>query len=378
MTNPLRNTNRLKLGLFGTNGKAGAQTLVPELYKPTWSNSVRTAQLADGAGFEAIVAYARWKAHMQGRPDHASGVVLDPFTWCAGIAQATTYSAIMPTSHAPTIHPITCAKQCATIDIISGGRLGLNVVGGWNRHELEMFGAPMREHDERYEQLEEWLTVIQKMWAEKEEFDYEGRFYRVQRGASMPKPIQTPRPPIMNAGGSQRGMRFACQHADMCFVILQSDDPAEWRRQIDLYKDTARSFGREVQVWTYCPIVQRDTMEEAEAYLNYFAVEMEDTESVDAWSAGIGTQSQIASPEKLKEMRKRVAAGAGGNILVGTAEIITEKMHGLCDAGLDGILCSFVNVEDGLQRFISQALPLLEQRGLRAPFKTPIHGKALG
>jgi alkanesulfonate monooxygenase SsuD/methylene tetrahydromethanopterin reductase-like flavin-dependent oxidoreductase (luciferase family) len=124
-------------------------------------------------------------------------------------------------------------------------------------------------------------------------------------------------------------------------------------------------------VWTYCPVVQRDTKEEAEKYLNYYAVEMEDVESVDAWSAGVGAQSQIASPEKMRELRKRIAAGAGGNILVGTAETITEKMQGLSEAGLDGVLCSFVDFDDGLHRFISPALPLLEQRGLRAPVWKP-------
>lgn len=185
----------------------------------------------------------------------------------------------------------------------------------------------------------------------------------------MPKPLQVPHPPIMNAGGSPRGMRFACQHADMCFVILQSDDAADWRRQIDLYKSTARSFGREVQVWTYCPVVQRDTEEEAARYLEYYAVEMEDTESVDAWSAGVGAQSQIATPEKMKEMRKRIAAGAGGTILVGTSTTIAEKMERLCEAGLDGILCSFVDFDDGLRRFISETLGKLEGRGLRAPFR---------
>ena len=88
-TNPLFNANRLKLGIFGTNGKGGAQTLVPEAYRPTWAASVETAQMADAAGFEAIVAYARWKGYIPGRPEHASGIVLDPFTWSAGIAQAT-------------------------------------------------------------------------------------------------------------------------------------------------------------------------------------------------------------------------------------------------------------------------------------------------
>jgi hypothetical protein len=61
--NPLFNSNRLKLGIFGTNGKGGAQTLVPEAYTPTWASSLLTARLADEAGLEAIVAYARWKPY---------------------------------------------------------------------------------------------------------------------------------------------------------------------------------------------------------------------------------------------------------------------------------------------------------------------------
>lgn len=370
--NPIFNSNRLKLGIFGTNGKGGAQTLAPESYKPTWKASVDTARMADEAGFEAIVAYARWKGYIPGRPDHPSGIVLDPFTWAAGIAQATSYSAVFATSHAPTMHPIACAKQCTTIDIISGGRFGLNVVGGWNKHELEMFGAPLKEHDARYDQLGEWLAVIERMWSEQEEFDFSGEFYNVLRGASMPKPVQRPRPPVMNAGGSPRGMRFACEHADMAFVILRSNDPETCRKQIDEYKNTARNeFGREVQVWTYCPVVQRDTRREAEEYLRYYAVEMEDKDSVDAWSEGLGAQTKIVSPEAMKEMRIRFAAGAGGNILLGTADDIAGQLRDFNDAGLDGVLCTWVDFYDGLARFTRDVLPLLESGGLRAPFGGP-------
>ncbi|SMF62070.1 Luciferase-like monooxygenase, partial [Xaviernesmea oryzae] len=148
--NPLFGANRLKIGIFGTNGKGSAQTLVPEIFKPTWKNVIDTAKIADDAGYEAIVAYARWKGYIQGRPDHPAGIILDPFTYAAGVAQATSHAAIFATSHAPTIHPIAAAKQCATIDIISDGRLVLNVVAGWNKPELEMFGAPLKQHSARY------------------------------------------------------------------------------------------------------------------------------------------------------------------------------------------------------------------------------------
>jgi alkanesulfonate monooxygenase SsuD/methylene tetrahydromethanopterin reductase-like flavin-dependent oxidoreductase (luciferase family) len=54
------------------------------------------------------------------------------------------------------------------------------------------------------------LQVLERMWTEREEFDFKGKFFEVRRGASMPKSVQQPRPPIMNAGGSDRGIRFAC------------------------------------------------------------------------------------------------------------------------------------------------------------------------
>src|SRR5688572_19635712 len=145
--NPLSNANRFKLGTFATNGRGSAQTLAPDAYRPTWDNVIRAAQAADQAGFEALVGVARWKGMLKNKLDHPSGVILDPFTWAAGVAQATKHAAVFATTHAPTIHPIVAAKQSATVDIISGGRCGLNIVGGWNKHEFDMFGQEAVDHD---------------------------------------------------------------------------------------------------------------------------------------------------------------------------------------------------------------------------------------
>lgn len=367
--NPLLNANRLKLGIFGTNGKGAAQTLVPEAYRPTWAASVQTARMADAAGFEAVLAYARWKGYIAGQPAHPSGITLDPFTWSAAIAAVTERIAVIPTVHAPAMHPVAAAKQCATIDIISGGRLALNVVGGWNAPELAMFGAPMAEHDARYDHLEEWLWILQRLWREENEFDHAGRFFAVQRGSSMPKPLQRPGPPIVNAGGSDRGQAFACEHGDVCFLILRTEDPDDIAAQIASYKTMARErYGRQVQVWTYVYCVQRETTAEAERYLNRYAVEMEDGPSLDAWSAGVGSQTKIlSSPEAVQAFRKRFAAGAGGSGLVGTAADIAARLQVLSEAGLDGVLLTWVDFVDGLERFIADVLPRLEARGLRAP-----------
>ena len=376
-TNPVFGGNRLKLGLFGTNGKGSAHTLVPETYKPTWDNVIRTSKMADEAGFEAIVAYARWKGYSENKPMHPAGVILDPFTFCAGVAQATSHAAVFATSHAPTMHPLVAAKQCATIDLISNGRLVLNVVAGWNRPELEMFGAPLKEHTERYQHLAEWVTIIKRLWTDTEEFDHDGAFFKIIRGMSMPKPVQKPHPPIMSAGGSEVGRRFAGENADVCFVLLHSDDPEEWRRQITEYKTFAREeFGRDVQVWTYAPVVQRDTMKEAQEYRHYYSVEHQDRESVDGWIAGNAATAKGMAPEVLERLRGNFAAGGGGGQFVGTADHIAEKLNQVSDAGLDGILFTWVDFFDGLTRFNRDVMPLLEKRGLRTPFTPSTTGAA--
>jgi alkanesulfonate monooxygenase SsuD/methylene tetrahydromethanopterin reductase-like flavin-dependent oxidoreductase (luciferase family) len=369
-TNPIFNDNKLKLGTFCTNGRAGAaHTLVPEGNKLNWPRAVEIAQKADRAGYEAVVPLARWKGYIKEKPNHVSGEVLDPFTWAAGIAQATEQIGVFVTSHAPTIHPIVAAKQTATIDIISNGRLGINVVGGWNRPELEMFGAPLREHDQRYEYLAEWLDVIKRLWTSNEEFDHHGEFFDVIRGISIPKPVQRPRPPIMNAGLSDRGRLFACEHADMCFIGVRSETPEGIREEVEAYRRTAREqFGREVQVWTPTSVVQRGSQKEADDYFDYFALTHQDRESVDGLISLQAPEVRNMPPEAWEALRTRFAAGFGGFPLVGTAEHIFEKLNMLSSAGLDGVLLTWVDYADGVERFNRDVLPLLEQAGLRQPF----------
>jgi FMNH2-dependent dimethyl sulfone monooxygenase len=361
--NPLFNKNRLKLGTFATNTVGSIHTTAPDAYRPTWENSLRAAKLADSAGFEALLALARWKGLAKAGIQHRGGVVLDPFVWAAGISMATTYCAVFATSHAPTVHPLIVAKQSATIDHISGGRFGLNVVGGWNRPEFEMFGLPLAEHDARYDYLDEWVSVLERLWSAKEEFDFEGKFLKLKGAMSMPQPLQQPRPVIMNAGASSRGQRFACQHADFCFVA-----PGIGKEGIQSYKTMAREqFSREVGVWMQVPIVQRDTRQAAEEFLNYFAVEHEDRQSVDGWSAGITAEARSLSNEQARFARLVVTVG--GNPIVGSAADVADQLEALSELGIDGVLLSWFDFEVGLKRFSEGVMPLLERRGLREPFR---------
>ena len=365
-TNPLFNDNRLKLGVFGLNGISIFMTDAPEAPNADWSESARVSALMDEAGFEANVPYARWRGFVKDNPQHRSGLTMDPYTWASATAALTQRQGIFSTSHVPTVHPLAAAKQCATIDAISGGRFGLNVVAGWNKPELDMFGAPMKEHDDRYAMAEEWLTIIKRLWEEDEPFDFEGRFYKVNDGISLFKPVQKPFPPIMNAGGSERGRHFAAKHADMAFVIVKSDDPEKIRAEVDLYRATAREeYGREIQVWTFGYVVQRDSESEARDFLRYYAEDLGDEKSLDGWMELQGMHTKLMPKEQLEALRFRFKAGNGGFELVGTAETISQRLKLLSDAGIDGILLGWVGMEDGLRRWMKDVAPMLVSHGLR-------------
>ncbi|HEX7856767.1 MAG TPA: LLM class flavin-dependent oxidoreductase [Sphingobium sp.] len=356
----------MKLGLFGLNGIGISMTKVPEALSGDWSASVRASKVADQVGIEALVPYARWKGYVEEEPEHRSGIALDCYTWAAATGQATTQSAVFTTSHVPTIHPILAAKQCATIDHISGGRLALNVVAGWNRPELEMFGAAMREHDDRYAQAGEWIELLRRLWTEDEAFDHEGSYYRVSKAISLPKPVQHPFPPIMNAGGSDRGREFAAKYADIAFVIVKADDEASIRAEVDAYRKLAREeYGRDIQVWTFSYVVQRPTEKEARDYLHYYAEENGDDRSLEGWMRLQGMNTKLMPPEVMESLRFRFKAGNGGFELVGTPEQITDRIAMLSRAGIDGVLLSWVDYDDGLSRWSDGVAPLLVQAGLR-------------
>jgi len=370
-TNPLFNGNKLKLGTFCSNTIANV-TLVPEQWRPTWANCLAAARVADDAGLEAIVPIARWKGYLDEKPDHPSHEVLDVFTFAAGVAQATRYSCVLATSHAPTMHPLIVAKQCATIDAISGGRSALNIVGGWNRREFEMFGIDLLEHDQRYVYLEEWLQLLRKLWTCPAEFDYTSKHFRMKKAISRPQPIQSGGVPIMNAAQSPAGIRFSAKNSQIGLLGLRGDSLAEWAPQVESYKKMAREeFGRDIQIWTNASAVLRDTTKEAEDFLRYYSEEFVDAECLDSIMDTISIENNVpkGSPQ-LAFMRKRMAAGAGYP-LVGDAHKIAADLDKMSRAGVDGVIMTWLDYIDGVKRFAREVLPLLEQAGLRKPFVKP-------
>lgn len=366
-TNPLFNDNRMKLGIFGGNVSNGcAITTAEGSLEANWPTMRDIAIAADRAGLEALVPVARWKGF--GGDTNFNGRCFETYTWAAGMGAVTDRACVFSTSHVPTIHPVVAAKQATTIDHITNGRFALNVVCGWYQPELEMFGAPIMEHDLRYDYATEWLEIVRKLWSSDEEFDFEGRFFKVEKGFSQPHPIQKPFPPVMNAGGSPRGQRFAAQYADMAFVLLREHDYEGARAQVNQLKSLARDeFNRDIQVWGSGYVVCRPTEKEARDYLNYYVVEKGDDVAVENLTRILGIQSDVVAPEAMEAFKFHFKAGWGGYPLVGTPEQIVDELEQLSRVGLEGCVLSWVDYPSELQQWIDEVMPLMEQAGLRKP-----------
>ncbi len=364
-SHPIYGPNKLKLGIFSQNTSHGCAISTAEgTMKVTWGDNISLARAADKAGLELLVPVGRWAGF--GGETNFSVESYETYTWAAGIGQATETIGIMTTSHIPVIHPIMAAKQAMTIDHISGGRFGLNIVCGWSGPEMEMFGKSMMEHDTRYEYAAEWVEILKMLWTREDAFDYDGRFLKVTKAISQPKPLQKPRPPLMNAGGSAAGKKFCAQHCDVAFLLLDPDSIDGTKARIDAYRDYAKQeFGRDLQIWAYGYVVHGDTTKEAEDFLQYYAVEKGDDVAVANLCHQLGMDKVITDKDAYERFKFHFKAGYGGYPLVGTPDHIARKLEDVANAGLDGLALSWLDYHAGLERFNREVMPLLRQNGLR-------------
>lgn len=357
---PLKGPNRFKLGIFSTNADGGlAMTTVEERWQARWSDTVTAAQIADRAGLEFTLPIARWCGF--GGQTHAREWSFETFTWAAGIAAATERIGIFSTVHVPLVHPVYAAKALATVDHISGGRMGLNIVCGWNPAEFAMFGATKVERP--YDMAAEWVRIIERAYASPEPFDFDGEYYQLKSVVSRPASLQMPRPVTMNAAFGDPGRNFAAANCDYLFSTFTNlEDGAHHVQDV---RARASKHGRNVGVYTVLHVVCRETEKEARDYYDHFAVEMADHGAVDEHMAKKKEFANSHDDEAFNIYRQRFAAGAGSYPLVGTPEQIVAELGRIAEQGYAGAALSFVNYTYELPFFCDRVLPLMEQAGLR-------------
>jgi probable F420-dependent oxidoreductase len=120
-------------------------------------------------------------------------------------------------------HPLVMAREAATIDLLSDGRLELGIGAGWMRTDYEQSGIPYDPAGVRLDRFEEALAVIKGVRADGP-FTFEGRHYTITGHEGSPKPKQRPHPPIVIGGGGPRVLRIAGREADIVSINANLKD----------------------------------------------------------------------------------------------------------------------------------------------------------
>jgi dimethylsulfone monooxygenase len=367
-SHPVFSGNKFKLGLFSANCSGGmSSTKVPERWVASWDNNRALAVLADEAGLDFLLPVARWKGF--GGATDFQGASLETIVWATGMLAATRKIGVFATVHTAFFHPVIAAKQLATADHIGAGRLGVNVVFGWNKQEYDMLGLALPEDNaDRYAYGEEWFDIVCKLWSSEAPFDWEGKFFHLQGAVSDPKPALTSLPPIFNAGSSPTGRDFAIRRADFLLTsIYDIDQSAQQARAIleKVQSNRQRDFGIVSTGYVVC----RSTMKEANEYHEYYANEYADWEAADRLMHLQSLHRRGIPPEVFKQYRSRYAGGYGAYPIVGDPDHVADVFELIHNAGFAGSAFSFVNYLDELPFFRDEVLPRLERKGLREPAK---------
>ena len=363
----MHNGNALKIGLFGANcSSSRTATKVPERWSASWPDCLKLARLADEAGLDFMLPIARWKGY--GGDTDFHGQSLETITWAVGLLGATRRMTVFGTVHAPLFHPLIAAKEFVTADHIGEGRIGVNIVVGWNEGEFDMFGVEQREHDTRYDYAQEWIDIVKAAWTRDGTFDFNGRFFQLKGGRAYPKPYGNTRPLLMNAGSSDVGQAFALRNCDAFFVATAGSRKSLEGSAVKVneVKSAAGALGRDIEVFTVGQVICRPTQQEAEDYYQHVNIDNADWGAIDGMLANKSITPQTIPPEEYEAKRRFFASNSiGGYPFVGTPDRIAEELTIISRAGVRGIGLSFVNFLDEVPYFCDEVLPRLEREGVR-------------
>jgi dimethylsulfone monooxygenase len=298
---------------------------------------------AEANGFDITLIAAR---HL--------GPDLEAWTLSTALAMRTKTIEIMVAAHPGIIQPQMVAKLGASLDRISGGRLALNVVNGWNVEEFDTFGngAWQFSEEDRYRRMDEFVQVTKGLWTI-DPFNFQGEFYRVNNSGLPLKPRRAPAPPIYAASRSAEGKKTIARYCDHWFVPdlrdfrLHEGTLDLVRREIADMNELAASHGREVGYGMSANVVCGSSLEEA-------------------WAKA----ERLEQHGRAARYNRSSVSGLGA-CLVGTPEIIAERLCAYESAGLKLMLLQFNPMDAGLDQFISEVLPLLgNARGTLATVKS--------
>ncbi len=379
-------------------------------------------ELAEAAKFDFVFIADSLHIHAKSSPHYLNR--FEPLTILSALAAITTNIGLVATVTVSYTEPYQVARQFSSLDHISGGRAGWNVVTSWLSGTADNFGkAEHPPHAVRYRIAKEHLNTVKGLWDSWEDdafaynkqtgefftpgklhaLNHKGEFFSVKGPLNIARSRQG-QPVIFQAGTSEDGRNFAAQHSDAIFVHVESIEEGLAYTQ-DL-KRRAKSFGRDTGSLSILPgirpIVGRDQAEVESRYQQ--AVDLVTVEDaivalgrpfndhdfsqypLDApfpELGDLGSNSQKGGSDRIKQLAKdegltlrevALRFSRPKRDFVGTPEHVADAIQTWFESGAsDGFIINSV-LPDGLQYFTELVVPVLQQRGL---FRTDYSGHTL-
>ena len=343
----------------------------------------------------------------------ATPTSFEPFTLLPALAEATEHIGLVATGSTTYDEPYHVARRFASLDHISGGRAGWNIVTTSNPDASLNFGLEEAlEHSDRYARAREFYDVVTGLWDSWADdaflqdqksgiyfdpeklhvLDHKGRYFSVRGPLNIARPIQG-WPLIVQAGSSDAGRQLAAETAEAVFTS-HSDLAAGQQFYTDLKARAARvgRDGDHIKILPACFVVIGDTVEEARAKrakidslvhfdsaiaslsiaLGHDASKFDpdgplpDIPESNASKSGRERAIKMAAQEDLtvRQLAQRLG-GYSGAAMVGTPETIADEMaEWLETRGSDGFTVMFSHLPGGLDEFCDRVVPELQRRGL--------------
>ena len=339
----------------------------------------------------------------------------EPLTLLATLAATTTHIGLAATLSTTYSDPFTVARQFASIDQISNGRAGWNIVTSPLEGSALNYGKPEHpEHDLRYRMAHEFVEVTKGLWDSWEDdafirdkesgvfidpnkmhrLNHQGEFYSVQGPLNISR-SQQGRPLLIQAGSSEAGREFSSKHADAVFTGRSSlADAAEFYNDI---KSRAVKHGRnpnEILILPGCSPIVGETpqdaerkyqevanlvvMEDALNYLGRYFNDLDFTQyeldepfpelgdyARNGWESGTDKLKQMAREQHLTLREMAIQTTTPKHKFIGTPVQVADTMQEWFEAGaVDGFMMNSAVLPDGFNDFLNHVLPILKARGL--------------
>ena len=335
--------------------------------------------------------------------------VNDPLLLVSAMAAVTRHLGFGLTANLTYEAPYLFARRLSTLDHLTRGRVGWNIVTGYLDSAAKAMGLTQQvEHDRRYDQADEYLEVLYKLWEGSWEDDavvkdrerriyaqpekvhkvqHEGEFYRVQ-GYHLCEPSPQRTPLLFQAGSSARGLQFAGQHAECVFISGQNKQAT--RVQVDKVRDAARAAGRDpqaVKVFMGITVIVAATQAQAWAkhdeYLSYASAEAgvahfaastaidfaryeldEPIQYVKGNAIESATKTLQNNDWTRRKLLDQHALGGRYITLVGDPEQVADELEAwIAETGLDGFNLTRTVTPESYVDFIDLVIPVLQARG---------------